>query len=355
MSFAYGTRRTRGVVAAMLGLALITAACGGGSAAPAPAPAPASAPAPAPAAEPDPLEGFPPREMTLIIPATAGGGSDNNARAIGPHFERIVGARLVMENHPGAGNTIGAQIALQRPQDCTTMFIVNVPHILFGYLTQQVDFTYDDWAPLAQVSVDPGVIRVRNDAPWQTLTDLIEDARANPGRIRASISNVNNNNYIGIVEIAEAAGVEFNIVPFEGGPEARLAVIGGQVDFTHAGVFNSLAAAEDTRVIAVHNEVNLWPDLTDNAGTVADQLGVAVQPNWSSSGFYVPAGCRDDYPERYEFLADKMLEILADEQFLDAMDALGEKEKLQPLGPADFDARIRALLVDVERTVAENS
>ena len=302
----------------------------------------------------DALADFPPEEMTLIIPASAGGGSDSNARAIGTHLERVLGTRIDMENHPGAGNTIGAQLALQREQDCSTFLIVNVPHLLFGYMTQDVDFTYDDWAPLAQISVDPGVIRVANDAPWETFEELVEDARANPGSFRASVGNMNSNNGVALRDIAEATGVDWIVVPAEGGPESRLMVVGGQVEFTHAGVFNSLHVEDETRVLAVHWDENLWPEFTDNAPTINEALGTNLEENWSASGFHAPAGCAEDYPERYEFLADKIMETLEDEEFLADMEQLGEKPKLQPLGPEEFGARIQSMIVEVERAVAEN-
>ena len=279
----------------------------------------------------NPLAG---EQVRFIVPTSAGGGLDTTARQLQPYLEEELDATLVVENIEGGGLAIGTQTAIDQG-DCTLLFHA-VPHLAFSYLTQNVDYTLEDLAPVAGVSIEPGMYRVQDDAPWETMQELVDDAIARPGEIRVSVSELTSSNFVAVIQLERETGAEFNVIPYDGGGPARTALIAGEVDVTQAGVFNSLAIDEGTRVLAVNQEENLWPDVTDDASTVNEALGMELPPDGSNYGMFVPQACESDSPETYQAIVDGVAATLENEEFLATLEELGEQDKVGYLTPEEF-------------------
>jgi putative tricarboxylic transport membrane protein len=284
---------------------------------------------------------FPERAIRWTVGSSAGGGFDTSTRQFAPHFERALGGTFRVENLPGGNVAVAAGVVARDGGDCYTILTTGVPHLLFSFMTQRVPFTYDDFYPIGQLTIEPGVIRVRTDAPWATLAALVEDARKRPRRVRVSVSGYTSNNYLGLLDIQEATGVEFNIIPYPGGNEARTAVLSGEVDATHAGLFNSLHISDGSRVLAVHQDVNAWPAQTNSAPTVNEELGTTLRPNGGSYGVFVSRECRNDHADRYQRLVEAFELAVRDEEYIRKLDDVGEKGRSDFIGAVQYDAEIR--------------
>jgi putative tricarboxylic transport membrane protein len=291
------------------------------------------------------------QRIRFIVPTAAGGGFDTTLRQLQPYLEKQLHATIAVQNLEGAATAIGTNAALHAEQNCMTMMFHGVPHIQFSYLTQKVSYGLADLAPVAGVSIEPGVIRVRNDAPWHTFADLIADAKRRPGQIRVSVSLRTSNNYVGMLDIERAFGVRFNIIAYDGGGPSRTALLGGEVDVTHAGAFNSLSLDDATRVIAVEQPENHWASITDNAPPIIGPNGQPVAANSSNYTIWAPAACRDHYPKRYQAMTEAVHAAMADPGFLATLDRLNERSELDYLTPADLwkvavasDEEIRGIL-----------
>jgi tripartite-type tricarboxylate transporter receptor subunit TctC len=331
------SRRLLGGVAAAAGVLLVVSAC--------------SAAEPAGPADD---EGFGSGDrVTIIIPTAAGGGLDTTFRQIQPAFQDALGATVVVENVEGGNTAIGGTRAAN-DTDCTTVLAQAIPHLLFSYLNQSVDYDLDSFAPIAGVTIEPSVIRVANDAPWKTIEDLIDDAKKRPGQITFSVSEQASSNYPALLAIEKELGVDFNIVPFGGGNPARIAVVSGEVDATHAGAFGSLGIAEDSRVLAVDEPENLWPDVTDNAPTMSEVFGVEPRSTGSTYNLWASKSCAEDHEQRYQQLIDAARTALADESYLASLDELGERSKVHYLEPEDLLEATEATEVELKELIAKD-
>jgi len=306
-----------------------------------------------PPAEDGGLGDYAGQRLRFVVPTAAGGGFDTTLRQLQPYLEDRLDATLMVQNLDGAATAIGTSAGLNAEQNCMTMIFHGVPHLTFSYFTQDVDYALDDLAPVAGVSIEPGVLRVPDDAPWQSFQDLIDDAKQRPGQVRVSVSLRTSNNYVGVRAIEQAYGVQFNIVAYDGGGPSRNALLSGEVDLTHAGAFNSLSLDETTRVLAVQMPENRWGDITDNAPVIAGPAGETVAENSSRYSVWAPRACRDNYPERYQAMVDAVRDAMDEPGFLDELAALGEESKIDYLDPdalaavaRDSDAEIRAILED---------
>lgn len=313
------TLRNRALATSAVAALLATSACGDGS-----------------SEEDLGLDDFDGEEFQVIVPAEVGGGFDTTIRQLQGPLEDELGAQMTVQNLDGAATAIGSQRLVESPEDCRTVMVTGVPHLQFSYLTQDVNYDLDDFAPVAGLSIEPGVFRVPNDAPWDSMEDFVEDARENPGEINISVSFRTSSNYVGVLDLEEATGAEFNIVSYEGGGPSRTAVISGEVDSTQAGVFNSLSIQDDTRVLGVQAEENLWPDETDDAPTLTEALGTEVPENASNYTMWAPAGCESEYPERHAALNSAIESALQEEEYLANLEELGEASKVAYLSPEEL-------------------
>lgn len=307
-----------------------------------------------PPAEDGGLEDYARQRIRFVVPTAAGGGFDTTVRQLQPYLEDRLDATLMVQNLDGAATAIGTSAGLSAEQNCMTMIFHGVPHLTFSYLTQDVDYALDDLAPVAGVSIEPGVLRVPNDAPWQSFQDLIDDAKQRPGQIRVSVSLRTSNNYVGVRAIERDYGVRFNIIAYDGGGPSRNALLSGEVDLTHAGAFNSLSLDEATRVLAVQMPENRWGDITDDAPVIAGPSGATpAAENSSRYSVWAPRACRDNYPNRYQAMVDAVRDAMDDPGFIDELAALGEDSKIDYLDPdalatvaRNSDAEIRTILED---------
>lgn len=304
-----------------------------------------------PPAEDGGLTDYAGQRLRFVVPTAAGGGFDTTLRQMQPYLERRLGATIAVQNLDGAATAIGTSAGLNAEQNCMTMLFHGVPHLTFSYLTQNVDYTLDDLAPVAGASVEPGVVRVPSDAPWRTMADLVAAARERPGEIRFSVSLRTSNNYIGLRSIERAFGVRFNTIAYDGGGPSRTALLAGEVEATHAGVFNSLSLEDSTRVLGVQMPVNRWPDNTDGAPAIVGPGGAGVPESSSRYSIWAPASCRDDYPQRYQAMVDAVRDVMGDPALRAELAAIGEDSKLEYLDPPaleqvarNSDAEIRGIL-----------
>ncbi len=280
---------------------------------------------------------YPNKTIRFVVPSSAGGGFDTTTRQIQPYFEKALGAQFAVENHSGGGTAIGTKLVTEGDGDGYTIMITGTPHLQFSYLTTDVGYKLEDLVPIGSATFDPGVIRVQDDAPWKDLNELIEYAKTQPkGKLKASVSFRTSNNFLALKQLEKATGVEFTIVPYGGGSEARTALLSGEVDLTHAGAFNSLNIEQGTRVIGVQHSSNDWPDVTDNAKTFNEQLGTNIPNNSSTYGIFVKAEVKEKHPERYQKIVDAYKKALEDTAFIDVMTKAGEIDKIRYIAPDEY-------------------
>lgn len=266
-------------------------------------------------------EAWEPSQIKWIVPADAGGGFDTSARYLEPVLAKHLDTNLVINNQPGADTAVGTQVAAQEGQDCETILITGVPHILYSYLTQDVSYVYDDdFYPIGTVQKQPAGIMVAQDAKWDSLQELVDDALANPGEIDVAAGQYTSNNYTGMLELQDATGVEFNFVNYGTGGDARTSIVSGEADVMHTPIFSALSVADDTKFLAVHQDENEWSDITDDAPTINDALGTDLKPNQSMYGMFANRACYDDHPERFEQLTDAFEATKSDDEYLDRLD-----------------------------------
>lgn len=279
---------------------------------------------------------FADQPLRVIVTTAAGGGFDSTMRQLQPAIANVLDTQVIVENLEGASTSIGSQAAANATPDCTTLMFTGVPHLQYSYVVQDVDYDLEDFVPVGGVSTEPMLILVREDAPWETAEEFFEDALERPGEISVSVGERSSSQFLGLINLQQAAEIDFNIISYDGGSLARTAVLSGEVDATHAGVFNSQSIDDDTRILAVQQSENEWPEETDDAPTLESVLETEVEDAESLYTLWAPAGCEEEHPERYQALVDMLPEALEDPEYLSDLESLGEEQKVHYLNPDEL-------------------
>ncbi|MGO2092788.1 tripartite tricarboxylate transporter substrate binding protein [Microbacterium gubbeenense] len=255
---------------------------------------------------------FPTKDITLMTPTAAGGGTDLAARTLANEMEESLGVSIIVENRPGGSSSVGIQhLSTQNPDGYNlSMFPVEVSMLGHqGYEIDAADFDY-----LGQTHMLPGTIAVPDGSPYQTLQDLVEAAKENPGEVTIGNSGPGSIWEAGAIELGNAAGGEFANVPFDGAAPAVTAAIGNQVDAVVAASGEVGPAAEDgqLRVLATFTEepVESLPDVPTASEQGYDVLisswGIIAAPQGLPEG--VAAVLEDAIKEAAE--SDAFIELL---------------------------------------------
>jgi len=185
---------------------------------------------------------YPDHPIRWIVPFPAGGAMDNIARTLGEDMSRTLGQAVVVENRPGAGGNIGAELVARAPADGYTLLIVAngmaVNPALYGKLG------YDpvkDFAPVSLLAVVPNVL-VANKAktPAKTVAEVIASAKARPGKYTYASAGNGTSIHLAGELFTSMAQVDLLHIPYKGSGPAMTDLLGGQVDY----MFDSITSAK---------------------------------------------------------------------------------------------------------------
>ena len=237
---------------------------------------------------------YPERDVRMIVPWGAGGGTDGIVRKISNLAEEPLGGTVYVENIEGGMSANGLVQALGARPDGYTLIaltydsVVTIPWqgMLAGYDIDKLDL-------IARITSEPDAVVVPEDSRFDSLEALIEAAKAAPGEIRAGIQNMGSRTHLTLLQLQDQAEVEFKIVSYPGGAAPQKeALLNGEVDLalTSLGDFESLISAGDARGLVEFTDVQSesFPDVPP-----ATELGYDIQ-----AGSFVilaaPANTPDD-------------------------------------------------------------
>ena len=198
--------------ARVLALRLIAALAGLASLSPAPA-----------------QEHFPaarPVEFVVLFPA--GSSADVTARVLAEGMSRQLGTQIVVVNRPGGGGAIGYKYAAQQAPDGHHL-VWNSNSISTTYHTGMLPFDYKSFVPVARVQVETPLLFVRGEAPWKSLREFLQQAKASPGKLTVGNSGVGSHTHLSSVWLFRTTGYQVTDVPF-GAAQVVPSLLGGHVD-----------------------------------------------------------------------------------------------------------------------------
>jgi len=181
---------------------------------------------------------FPDKGMTLIVAYGAGGGTDRTARILAKDLETTIGHPVTVKNVTGGGGWNGWGTIASSKADGYTIGYINVPNMYKGYLDKSIGRpeNLDSFTLLMNHVTDYCVWAVRKDSPFQSVKDVIDAAKKNPGTISITAHGNGNDDHLAILRMQDMTGTEFKVVMNKSTADSKTQVLGGFVDVLGANV-----------------------------------------------------------------------------------------------------------------------
>ena len=225
------------------------------------------------------------KQVSLIVPYSAGGASDTVARIYASELEQSLGTSIVVSNVTGASGAIGLEQVRNSNPDGYTIAYMPVESTMLKALGF-TDLSTDDFRFIGRAMTIPAAVTVRADAPWDTFEDFVNYAKEHPGEIQVGNSGTGSIGHIAAASIEKECGVQFTHVPFDGAAPAVAALLGGNIQavtVSPSEVKNNVDSG-DFKVLCVLGESrsSVVPDVP-----TAQELGIDITiQGWG--GFAVP-------------------------------------------------------------------
>jgi tripartite-type tricarboxylate transporter receptor subunit TctC len=275
---------------------------------------------------------WPTQALRILVGSSPGGGTDAMARAVADKLGPALKTTVVVENKPGASNTLAADATAKATDGHTMVMGVSTAHAIAPHLLKLAYSNDKDLVPVAFVGAVPNVLVVNNELGVSTVAQLVELAKKKPGQLNFASSGSGSTQHIAAELFKEATGTFITHIPYRGSGPALVDLIAGQVQLsfdTMASVLPHIKSGK-VRALAVAS-AKRSPQLPD-VPTMAE-AGVQGVEMSAWYGLYMPTATPKAVQERVQAEVAKLLALPDTKTRLDAIGA-----EITPLTQAQFAA-----------------
>ncbi len=291
---------------------------------------------------------YPTKPIRLIVPFPAGGATDLFARSLSQKLGERLGQSVVVDNKPGAGGTLGSDLAAKASADGYTLLLSTTStHSIGPNLNPKIPYdAMRDFTPIAQVGNAPSIMLVPNSSPAKTVKEWIDHARQNPGRLNYASSGNGT-----IVQLtAELFKSQANLfvvhIPYKGTALAIPDLVSGKVDVLFDSLPTGLPHVKDGRLRALGVTSAKRTPLAPDLPPISDVLPGYESTTWF--GLFGPKGLPPEVVTRVNTAANQ---VLKDPEVVDKLTRLG----IEPMGgtPVQFSAMLTTELAKWKKIINE--
>ena len=293
-------------------------------------------------------QGYPERQVALVVPFPAGGATDPVARTLANRMSELWKQPVLVLNRAGAGGNIGAESVARGPADGYTLLVGTTAIAIAPSLYAKLGYdVLKDFAPITQATLAPNLLVVHPSVPARSVKELVALAKARPGQLISASAGTGTSNHLSLLLFINLAKVDITHVPYKGAAPAVADTIGGHAHMTFAPAPASLALvqANRLRVLAV-TTARRWSGLPE-VPTVAES-GVPGYELTSWVGLLAPSATPPAIVAR---IHATVVESLGTPAVRDVL----VKSGTEPLGstPEEFAQALRRELAKYSKTIKE--
>jgi tripartite-type tricarboxylate transporter receptor subunit TctC len=291
-------------------------------------------------------QNFPTRPITLVIPFAPGGSTSIIGRGIADKMSELLGEKIVVDNRPGAGGTVGTRAVARSDPDGYTLVLGYTGTLAIGPSLYKAGYDpRKDFAPIGMIGNAPNSLVVHPSFPAKTVAELVAYAKANPGKVNFGSAGAGTASHITGEYFARSAGISLVHVPYKGTGLALVDLIGGHIPMAFApipashpnvsgGTLRALAVTSTTRSSLMPDvptlaeaglqgfDASLYYGLAAPAGTprpIVDKLNKAlrdalasdeVKRQLTADGTEITPGTPEDYADFIDKDAKKWSELV---------------------------------------------
>jgi len=235
-------------------------------------------------------DAWPSRQVTLVVPFSAGGSADLIARLVAQHLQAKFGASFVVENKGGAGGSLGAGYAAKAAPDGYTLFVGTVStNAINPFLYGNLPFNVErDFQPISRIVQLPNLMFVRSSLPVKNVPELIDYLKANEGKVSHGSSGHGTSSHLSAVLFQIASGTKMIHVPFRSTTEELNSMMGGHIDVAIDSMTTAWPHAQSGTVRAIGVTTPQRSPAAPEVPAIGETLKGYEATGWQ--GLFAPAG-----------------------------------------------------------------
>ena len=263
-------------------------------------------------------QAYPNAPVTLVVPFAAGSGTDSVARAVASGLAARLKQPVIVDNKPGANAQIAAQfVAKAKPDGYTLFMTTNTSHSANPALYKSLKYDpIKDFTPVARVGELPFALAVNPAVPAKTLAELLDYARANPGKL--SYATPNSTSLVAMESIKHIAKIDVLGVPYKSSPQAMTDLVGGQVQIYVADLGSGMGMLKTDKVRALGVTTAQPTPMLPGVPPIGQTVKGFDLTSWN--GIFGPAGLPQPMVQR---LNTELQAVLADKDLQDKLAQIG--------------------------------
>lgn len=234
--------------------------------------------------------GYPDKSIRVVVPFAAGGGSDIFARIVGQKLAERLGQPVVIDNRPGAGGTLGADLVAKAPPDGYILLVSDVAiYTIAPSLYAKLPYVAGNLAPVINLATSAHILVAAPGSPLTSFTDMVARAKAESGRVTLASSGNGTSTHLTLELVNSLAHIKLTHVPYKGGGAAITDVMGGQVDAMFIGTPPAMPLLQSAKLKALAVTTIKRMGSLPAVPTVAES-GLPGFESLVGQGMFAPAG-----------------------------------------------------------------
>jgi tripartite-type tricarboxylate transporter receptor subunit TctC len=291
-------------------------------------------------------QGYPNKPVRVIVPFTAGSATDILARTFGQKLSEMWKQSVIVENHPGAGGTIGAALVAKAPADGYTLLVHSSAQAYNPSIYASLPYdTTKDFADIAALGGQPNVLVVAPTSGFKSVADLIAQAKQKPGQLNFGSAGQGSGTHINGEKFKLAAGIDVVHIPYKGTPEALTDTMAGRITYFFSPVSAALPFVRDGKLTALAVSTAKRSSVLPNVPTIAE----AGLPGFDYSlwvGLFAPAGTPADVVDK---IARDVRAASQSSEVKERFATLGAEP--MPMSPAEFKQFVETEITDSAKVI----